>query len=165
MTNTTQEELLPCPCCGGKVLEDTDDHGYSCFYCDLCELRSRSWHCRYDDKRATAITDWNRRTPPAEQPACALSLAHELEGIAADVDAGIDFDVVCRRTLQRVIDELRSKSKQPAAEGMPDAEINQIAKDCDFTVMSITDPSAFIQKRIEFARCILASKKGAKCYQ
>lgn len=35
-----------------------------------------------------------------------MDLAHELMGIAADVDAGNGFDLVCRQTLQRVIDAL-----------------------------------------------------------
>jgi hypothetical protein len=41
-----------------------------------------------------------------------VDLRYELMGIAADVDAGNGFDVVCRKTLQRVIDKLSATEPQ-----------------------------------------------------
>lgn len=40
------------------------------------------------------------------QIAMLCNLQYELMGIAADVDAGNGFDIVCRQTLRRVIDSL-----------------------------------------------------------
>jgi Lar family restriction alleviation protein len=67
-TNTTQEELLPCPFCGSDQLkvESTcpEDHFVYCLNCE-CE---GPLHMTPEP----AIESWNRRkprrTPPAEQP-------------------------------------------------------------------------------------------------
>lgn len=40
---------------------------------------------------------------------------YELSGIAADVDAGNGFDIVCRKTLQRVMDTLSTSQPQVEA--------------------------------------------------
>jgi len=60
-TNTTQEELLPCPHCGSQatLLEQR-------IACDVCLAEM---HKLKDETIESLIEAWNRRTPPAEQPA------------------------------------------------------------------------------------------------
>jgi len=50
------------------------------------------------------LTEANQKL--AEAQARDNELAYELKGIAADVDAGNGFDIVCRKTLGRVIEAL-----------------------------------------------------------
>jgi len=56
-----------------------------------------------------------------------VDLRYELMGIAADVDSGNGFDVVCRKTLQRVIDNLSATEPQ-ATQASPESGIDQLTR-------------------------------------
>lgn len=82
MTNTTQEELLPCPFCGagetsirenGKVwtgMKYSEPSSVSVLHhCEKIEGQPSRSIERVGRDLTSAIAAWNRRTPSAEQPA------------------------------------------------------------------------------------------------
>jgi ribosomal protein L37AE/L43A len=81
-----REELLPCPCCGGKA--HTISTGAIWVKCDQCGLQTLTYGTR---KGAWAA--WNRRQPPAP-----VQVSEAMVEAVADAIEGAQFGYSCRLT-------------------------------------------------------------------
>lgn len=86
-------------------------HPTSCPDDDSCEIGKSSCLIPYSTTSRITVDQLRAFAAEIEKPLLAeiermSDLRYKLQGIAADVDAGNGFDIVCRKTLQRVIEGL-----------------------------------------------------------